>query len=126
MKSIKRNAEYSVCAIDTQFNTFCCQNNFIACPHLFLVWYPLHCFLCCTFQRYMYVSMWIQVNNGFYMAWSPSLTKYIFIELLMINRDWQFIHLSIGRAKVQVTGQKNETFGGYVLRPKMMNKTCCG
>ena len=22
--------------------------------------------------------------------------------------------------------KKNETFGGYVLRPKMMNKTCCG
>ena len=31
----------------------------------------------------------------------------------------------------QVTGyrsqvKRNETFGGYVLRPKMMNKTCCG
>ena len=48
----------------------------------------------------------------------------------------------IGGAKVQVTGHrlqvtghrlqvtghrsKNETFGGHVLRPKMMNKACCG
>ena len=36
--------------------------------------------------------------------------------------------LQVTGHRSQVTGHrsKNETFGGYVLRPKMMNKTCCG
>ena len=39
------------------------------------------------------------MNNGFYTSWSPSLTEIRavvgFVELLMRNRDWQFINLSI-------------------------------
>ena len=96
-KSSKSNAEYSVCATDAQFHTFCCQNNFT-----WLVFIYFFCNIC------FIVIFVVLFNNTFQCGseqWIPSgLVTFFgrntccrsFVEFLMRNRELQFIHLSIG------------------------------